>query len=105
MSFLLITFAIELTVSSNSVGDRMVRNLGLITCAFFLLVGCGEQKSFDRAFDECRYDVTKIRFSRPDMKFDKDPVWDKTLTRSLVAECMRAKGFNSIPADKQELIN
>ena len=83
----------------------MLRNLGLMACSILLLVGCGEQKSFDRAFDECRYDVTKIRFSRPEMKFDKDPTWDRTLTRSLVAECMRAKGFNSIPTDKQELIN
>lgn len=71
----------------------------------FSLSGCGERKSFDRAFDECRYDVTKVRLSRADMKFDKDPVWDKTLTRSLVAECMRSKGFDSIPTDKQELIN
>ena len=79
--------------------------LWVMACACVFLVGCGEQKSFDRAFDECRYDVTKIRLSRPDMKFDKDPTWDRTLTRALVAECMRAKGFSSIPTDKQELIN
>jgi hypothetical protein len=79
--------------------------LGVMAFACVFLLGCGEQKSFDRAFDECRYDVTKVKAGRADMKFDKDPAWDKTLTRSLVAECMRSKGFDSIPRDKQELIN
>ena len=74
-------------------------------CAIFACLGCSEQKSFDRAFDECRYDVTKVRLGRADMKFDKDPVSDKTLTRALVSECMRSKGFDSIPTEKQELIN
>lgn len=102
---LLITSAEKLMELSNREDACMVRNLVLIACAFVLLVGCGEQKSFDRAFDECRYDVTKVKVNRAEMKFDKDPTWDRTLTRSLVAECMRAKGFDSIPADKQELIN
>lgn len=83
----------------------MLRNLGLIASAILLLVGCGERKSFDSAFDECRYDVTKVKVSKEGMKFDKDLAWDKTLTRSLVSECMRSKGFDSIPTEKQELIN
>lgn len=82
-----------------------MKNWLISACVILVCLGCSEQKSFDRAFDECRYDVTKIRLSRPDMKFDKDPTWDRTLARALVAECMRAKGFSSIPADKQELIN
>lgn len=71
----------------------------------FSLIGCGERKSFDRAFDECRYDVTKVKAGKEGMKFDNDPAWDKTFTRSLVAQCMRSKGFDSIPTEKQELIN
>jgi hypothetical protein len=81
-----------------------MKNCLMLLLTFFSLAGCGEHKSFDRAFDECRYDVTKVKASRADMRFDKDPVWDKTLTRALVSECMRSKGFDSIPVDKQELI-
>lgn len=69
-----------------------------------ILAACSGHRNFDESFSECRFEMMKVRMARPDMKFDKDPAWDRIFMRGLVIDCMKAKGIDSIPTEKLELI-